>query len=115
MLHCAAIIPPAADHNPDETFRTNLASIADPSEIEMIDEYLKYIHTSLSMDKTDMTEKMLKVLKDDLATLKFKKAAPKTIEFENGSVNCKDYSAVIDSKFMRKLFDDLKVRSAWWA
>ena len=85
-----------------------IASIADPSEIEMIDEYLKYIHTSLSMDKTDMTEKMLKVLKDDLATLKFKKAAPKTIEFENGSVNCKGYSAVIDSKFMRKLFDDLK-------
>ena len=23
VLHCAAIIPPAADHNPDETFRTN--------------------------------------------------------------------------------------------
>ena len=24
VLHCAAIIPPAADHNPDETFRTNV-------------------------------------------------------------------------------------------
>ena len=41
VLHCAAIIPPATDHNPDETFRTNwlgtenlLEAVADSGQIE---------------------------------------------------------------------------------